>query len=230
MHLYIYLFFYLSEVCEEEIEVEKEVSTLPRVAMLEGEDQPTQEELRVAILQETAVVAVKSQVVHSSQRSKSIKELSKMGVGTFSIDEDTAKNLVSGRFVKKIKVKRCGQCKNCRKRNCRECVACLDMPKYGGQGQLKQACIHRRCTDPAESRYSTQTKPVLNHDLRDEDIIEPMETVSMEKVPATEESKDAEMMEDDNDDDNPLNQKESDMMPRIPVPPRSNQRPKYSYR
>ena len=42
--------------------------------MLEGEDQPTQEELRVAILQETAVVAVKSQVVHSSQRSKSIKD------------------------------------------------------------------------------------------------------------------------------------------------------------
>lgn len=103
------------------------------------------EELRAAILQETAMVAVKSS---ASPLRKSIKELSSLGVGTFSIDEDTAKNMVSGRFVKRIKIKRCGKCKGCRSRNCKQCIACKDMLKYGGQGMLKQACIHRRCANP----------------------------------------------------------------------------------
>ena len=72
------------------------------------------EELQAAIIQETTMaVAVKSEIVPTTTKSqqKSIQELSSLGVGTFSIDKDTAKNMASGRFVKRIKVKRCGKCK-----------------------------------------------------------------------------------------------------------------------
>ena len=57
-------------------------------------------------------VAVKSEIVPTPKsQQKSIEELSSLGVGTFSIDKDTAKNMASGRFVKRIKIKRCGKCK-----------------------------------------------------------------------------------------------------------------------
>ena len=77
------------------------------------------EELQAAIIQETTMaVAVKSEIVPTTTKSivvksqqKSIEELSSLGVGTFSIDKDTAKNMASGRFVKRIKIKRCGKCK-----------------------------------------------------------------------------------------------------------------------
>jgi hypothetical protein len=71
------------------------------------------EELQAAIIQETTMaVAVKSEIVPTTKvQQKSIEELSSLGVGTFSIDKDTAKNMASGRFVKRIKVKRCGKCK-----------------------------------------------------------------------------------------------------------------------
>ena len=71
------------------------------------------EELQAAIIQETTMaVAVKSEIVPTKKvQQKSIEELSSLGVGTFSIDKDTAKNMASGRFVKRIKIKRCGKCK-----------------------------------------------------------------------------------------------------------------------
>ena len=72
------------------------------------------EELQAAIIQETTMaVAVKSEIVPTKPKlqQKSIEELSSLGVGTFSIDKDTAKNMASGRFVKRIKIKRCGKCK-----------------------------------------------------------------------------------------------------------------------
>ena len=84
------------------------------------------EELQEAILQETTIgVAVKSEPILKpaiaapsvvqvpQQNQKSIKELSKLGSGTFSIDKDTAKNMASGKFVKRVKIKRCGKCKVC---------------------------------------------------------------------------------------------------------------------
>ena len=147
-----------------------------------------------------------------------------MGVGTFSIDEDTAKNLVSGRFVSKIKVKRCNLCKNCRKRNCKECVACKDMPKYGGEGKLKQSCIYRRCTNPTPKKNAFK-------DLKNSDIIEPIIPAEPEPVPMEQDSKieEEDMEEEDLDDTNPLNS-DPDALPRIPVPPRSMDRPKHSYR
>ena len=59
--------------------------------------------------------------------------------------------MASGRFTKKIKIKRCGACIGCRTKNCRQCHPCLQMKKYGGPGLLKQACIHRKCTNPLNS-------------------------------------------------------------------------------
>ena len=134
-----FLFF---NIVEETSEIDVETTEMQIEPM---EQDP--ETLAQAIRQESALVAVKSEPL----RSKSIKELATLGMGTFSIDEDTAKNMASGRFVKRIKIKRCGNCKACRRRNCRECIACKDMVKYGGEGQLKQACIRRRCANANEN-------------------------------------------------------------------------------
>jgi len=42
---------------------------------------------------------------------------------------------------------RCGECEGCTRRDdCRECSYCLDKPKYGGPGRLKQSCKFRRCS------------------------------------------------------------------------------------
>ena len=46
---------------------------------------------------------------------------------------------------KKLKGKRCKECEGCHASNCGECVFCLDMPKFGGPGRMKQACEKRTC-------------------------------------------------------------------------------------
>ena len=46
---------------------------------------------------------------------------------------------------KKLKGKRCKECEGCLASNCGECVFCLDMPKFGGPGRMKQACEKRAC-------------------------------------------------------------------------------------
>ena len=41
---------------------------------------------------------------------------------------------------------RCGDCEGCLNNvDCQQCTYCLDKPKYGGPGRLKQCCLHRRC-------------------------------------------------------------------------------------
>ena len=41
---------------------------------------------------------------------------------------------------------RCGDCEGClNNADCQKCTYCLDKPKYGGPGRLKQCCLHRRC-------------------------------------------------------------------------------------
>ena len=42
-------------------------------------------------------------------------------------------------LCKKLRV-HCGDCTGCRAKNCEKCPACLDMPKYGGPGNMHQAC------------------------------------------------------------------------------------------
>ena len=41
--------------------------------------------------------------------------------------------------------KRCGTCLGCTASDCGVCKYCLDKPKYGGPGRLKQCCEKRKC-------------------------------------------------------------------------------------
>ncbi|XP_019857371.1 PREDICTED: DNA (cytosine-5)-methyltransferase PliMCI-like [Amphimedon queenslandica] len=45
------------------------------------------------------------------------------------------------------KRKRCGCCQGCRSAECGKCKYCLDKPKYGGSGKLRQCCIHKKCQE-----------------------------------------------------------------------------------
>ena len=49
---------------------------------------------------------------------------------------------------KKHRFKACLKCTGCRTENCGQCVHCLDMPKFGGLGTIKQKCIRRICVNP----------------------------------------------------------------------------------
>ena len=40
---------------------------------------------------------------------------------------------------------RCSQCDGCKAQNCGQCTFCIDMPRFGGPGLKKKACIHRKC-------------------------------------------------------------------------------------
>ena len=48
-------------------------------------------------------------------------------------------------FIIGIKRRRCGSCDNCTMNDCGCCRFCLDKPKFGGRGTLKQACINKKC-------------------------------------------------------------------------------------
>ena len=83
------------------------------------------------------------------QLSKNDKTLSALGVGTFSIDhEAVSRGISSGILNKRGKMRRCGSCKGCNATNCEKCINCRNMVKNGGPGNLKQACIERRCVNP----------------------------------------------------------------------------------
>ena len=49
-------------------------------------------------------------------------------------------DIASGR-----KRKRCGVCDGCTADDCSKCRFCMDKPKFGGKGVLKQCCISRKC-------------------------------------------------------------------------------------
>jgi hypothetical protein len=40
---------------------------------------------------------------------------------------------------------RCGICTACKAKDCGTCRFCLDKPKFGGRGTLKQSCTVRKC-------------------------------------------------------------------------------------
>jgi len=52
---------------------------------------------------------------------------------------------------KKHRFKACAKCAGCRTENCGECEYCLDMPRFGGQGVIKQKCQERVCVNPVVS-------------------------------------------------------------------------------
>jgi len=55
----------------------------------------------------------------------------------FSDDSDSEEAM-----VRKV---RCGVCQGCTRDNCGKCVKCLDMPRFGGENRLRQACAMRKC-------------------------------------------------------------------------------------
>ncbi|XP_061183956.1 histone-lysine N-methyltransferase 2A-like [Saccostrea echinata] len=52
---------------------------------------------------------------------------------------------------------RCKKCEGCTSEDCGVCNYCLDKPKFGGRGVMKQACIKRRCKYPRYSRLAPGT-------------------------------------------------------------------------
>ncbi|XP_046896398.1 methyl-CpG-binding domain protein 1a isoform X2 [Hypomesus transpacificus] len=48
-------------------------------------------------------------------------------------------------FYRKFRSVACTKCAACLRKDCGKCKYCMDKPKYGGKGRLKQKCIMRRC-------------------------------------------------------------------------------------
>jgi len=58
------------------------------------------------------------------------------------------KSRVVCKAKKKHRFKACAKCTGCRKENCGQCEYCLDMPRFGGLGVIKQKCMDRVCVNP----------------------------------------------------------------------------------
>ena len=71
--------------------------------------------------------------------------------------EKIEKQVQSGNKRRRV---RCKICEACLGRDCKQCVYCIDMPKYGGPGRMKQTCEKRRCLDPFESPIEIQSESV----------------------------------------------------------------------
>ena len=52
----------------------------------------------------------------------------------------------------------CGVCANCTRAACGACYRCLDMPRFGGQGKRKAACIYKYCLKPKMSKQQLSPK------------------------------------------------------------------------
>ena len=59
------------------------------------------------------------------------------------------------------KRRRCENCVGCKSSDCKTCRFCLDKPKYGGKGTLKQGCVKRRCTTIGKLSHSISPKLVV---------------------------------------------------------------------
>jgi len=73
------------------------------------------------------------------------------GVGFAGADEQhllEQKANVTCTAKKNHRFKSCLKCTGCRTPNCGDCIHCLDMPKFGGMGTMKQKCMMRICVNP----------------------------------------------------------------------------------
>ena len=73
------------------------------------------------------------------------------GVGFKNVDQDDLvekRSKVVCRAKKNHRFKACTKCTGCKTENCGDCVYCLDMPRFGGRGLLKQKCEKRLCINP----------------------------------------------------------------------------------
>jgi len=73
------------------------------------------------------------------------------GVGFKNVDQDDLlekRAKVICKAKKNHRFKACSKCSGCKRENCGECTFCLDMPRFGGTGLLKQKCETRICINP----------------------------------------------------------------------------------
>jgi len=73
------------------------------------------------------------------------------GVGFAGVNDQELldqKAKVTCKAKKQHRFNACKTCTGCRTENCTECEYCLDMPKYGGMGVIKQKCEKRICVNP----------------------------------------------------------------------------------
>ena len=63
------------------------------------------------------------------------------------IDEDGDYKRASSSAMSVTRRHRCGVCVGCNATNCGRCVYCLDMPQFGGTGNLRKSCIERTCVE-----------------------------------------------------------------------------------
>jgi len=73
------------------------------------------------------------------------------GVGFAGVDDQELleqKAKVTCKAKKQHRFNACKKCSGCRTENCTQCEYCLDMPKFGGMGIMKQKCEKRICVNP----------------------------------------------------------------------------------
>merc|ERR1719370_1196625 len=85
--------------------------------------------------------------VKMKKLSQPMTEMAK-GVGFKGVDEAELleqKAKVTCKAKKQHRFNACKKCAGCRTENCGECEYCLDMPRFGGMGVIKQKCQLRIC-------------------------------------------------------------------------------------
>ena len=66
-------------------------------------------------------------------------------------------------YIGKKRVRRCGECTDCKMADCGMCIYCLDKKKYGGPGRKKKCCEKRQCVaiNKSEPTHEPQKEQVI---------------------------------------------------------------------
>merc|ERR1711864_692 len=95
--------------------------------------------------QENQSVNIKDEILDEEEQfineKTVLEELTDVKQRTQPIIEDT----FSVATNRTRRLRRCGTCTGCLKKDCGACCSCQEMRKFGGQGRFKQACLQRFC-------------------------------------------------------------------------------------
>ena len=90
----------------------------------------------------------------------------------FMVDK-YVKEIVANRQKTRTRQKNCKDCGGCQAQECRTCKYCLDMPKYGGAGTMKQPCVLRTCLNKVVKKHnfgvSRRGRKKVNKNVRETD-------------------------------------------------------------
>lgn len=138
-----------------------------------------------AITKLSGVTLGKKSAVRSMRREQKIKAPAWSMATTTKLVRDMFENIFAGQLAKHndsklLKRRRCGVCDNCRQPDCGTCTACKSMPKFGGKGIQKQACIKRRCPnlaiqeadDSDEEQYENEEQFESQYEVADQTVQE----------------------------------------------------------